>query len=158
MEGLSELAKRENQISITDMTKQVRFVRSKRIGVPQMIIIHHSWTYDVEAMIRTLTRKGYGTHYAIDRDGRIFQVTKDEYVVSHCKTKNHLSLGIDLIRGDGQEILDCQYNALNDLLRHLVGKWNLPKPVLHKQSIFYHRDFRRTACPGRISDSKIYCV
>lgn len=132
------------------------FKRYKRKTPPTKIIIHHSWTYTVAACVDALCKKGCGTNYTIDRDGSICCLQEESnYYVCHCKGNNPDSIGIDLIRGNGQAILPCQYESLNDLLVILCDKWGFKCPVLHENIIFYHRDLRPTACPGEIDDDQI---
>lgn len=144
-------------LDIVDMVDVCPFKRKKRRGggAPSEIVIHHSWTKTLQKMIDTLVRKDCGTHYAIDRDGTVYNLTLDTYNVSHCVKHNETGIGIDLIRGEGQKILDCQYESLNRLLVRLIMRWNLGEAVLHKKVVFYHRDLRPTECPGEIDDSKI---
>lgn len=154
-DGLSSLARYENNGFILDMTFKCPFKRRTRKKNPSEIIIHHSWAPTLERTIHTLVGSGYGTHYAICRNGQIVHLTHDTQRVSHCVEHNESGIGIDLIRGAGQEILDVQYSSLNRLLRFLVNRWNLKDPFLHKRVIFFHRDLRATKCPGEIDDTQI---
>lgn len=142
-------------MNLIDDRNKVKFKRRARSYAITEIIIHHSWTKTVESMIKALKSKDCGTHYAIDREGNVHYLTDEKYRVAHCVNHNEFAIGIDIIRGSGQEILDCQYSALNDLLVDIVDRNKFKFPVLHENIIFYHRDLRSTACPGDINDDKI---
>ena len=142
-------------MKLIDDRRRVRFVRRTRIGKPTEIVLHHSWTRTLDACISALTKKGCGTHYAIDRDGTVHWLTDEAYRVSHCVHHNETAIGIDVIRGRGQSVTDAQYEALNDLLVDLVDKFNFSFPVLHENIIFYHRDLRPTECPGDLDENRI---
>lgn len=164
IKGLTQLAEREAATStgdafvIVDETAYYHFKNHRRFRTIKEIIIHHSWSKTIDSMARTLYDRGYGTHYAISRAGVIHHLTPVDRVVSHCVHHNEVAIGIDIIRGEGQEILQCQYDALNRLLDVLVRDHRIQNPQLHKSGIFYHRDLRPTECPGVIDDSKIhYC-
>lgn len=142
-------------MKIIDYRKKIKFKRRHRQFQPTEIVIHHSWTRTVDAMIKALRSKDCGTHYCIDRDGSVYYLTDESYRVAHCVNHNEQAIGIDIIRGSGQEILPCQYDALNDLLVDIVDRHGFRYPVLHENIIYYHRDLRATECPGSIDDDKI---
>lgn len=127
----------------------------KRTVKIDRIVIHHSWTKTIEKMVSTLEHKGCGTHYAIERDGAVHAIVKERYRTAHCAESNNRSIGIDLIRAEGQEITPYQYLSLNLLLGDIVQRHQIEKPILHKSGVFFHRDLRPTECPGNIDDSKI---
>lgn len=142
-------------MKLIDDRRRVRFVRRTRIGKPTEIVLHHSWSRTLDKCISTLTKSGYGTHYAIDRDGTVHWLTDEAYRVNHCVHHNDTAIGIDVIRGRGQSVTDVQYEALNDLLVDLVDKFGFSFPVLHENIIFYHRDLRPTECPGGLDENRI---
>lgn len=141
---------------VNDVKKYRYLLKHHRRRKPiSEIVIHHSWSKTLEKTMSTLIKKSYGTHYCIDRDGSIHQVCDESRRVAHCVAHNDQAIGIDLVRGPGQEILDCQYQSLNNLLVDICYRYDFKCPVLHENHIFYHRDLRPTECPGVIDDNKI---
>lgn len=96
------------------------------------------------------------THYIIDRDGTIYGMVPTLYKVNHCVGMNHNSVAIDLMRGEGEEILDVQYESLNRLITYISSVYNIRIIELHKKGLFYHCDIRPTQCPRPIDDEKVW--
>lgn len=135
--------------------RKCSFLNRSRKGAPTEIVIHHSWTRNLDSCISALTKKGCGTHYAIDRTGLVYCLMDDMRRVSHCVNHNDTAIGIDVIRGKWQKVTDKQYESLNELLVELVDKHGFKCPILHENVIFYHRDLRPTECPGDLDDNRI---
>ena len=139
-----------------DLTKQCYYLyrRPRRLPV-DLLVIHHSWTYDLNSCLRAFKRAGNSSHFAINRQGAIYQLLPLDCYGAHCVGYNKNSVGVDLIRGEGQEILDVQYRALNELIAFCVDNWHWSAAVLNENHVFYHRALRNTSCPGTVDDSKI---
>lgn len=133
------------------IVKDIQF-RSAKKCTPKEIIIHHTWTYTVDKAIHTLKKQNYSTHYMIDRDGVIYQTAFETERMAHCVDHNWCGIGIDIVRGPNQAILLEQYTALHALILDIVKRWEMLPPILHKQTVFFHRDFRPTECPGKFDE------
>lgn len=137
--------KRGSEIYRTERKKQV-----------DCIIIHHTWSYSIDSCVNHWKGNKNGTHYIIDRDGTIYGMVPTLYKVNHCVGMNHNSVAIDLMRGEGEEILDVQYESLNRLISYVSSVYNIRDIELHKKGLFYHCDIRPTQCPKPIDDEKVW--
>lgn len=144
------------QLSEKYKTKDLGHGHRKRGDTITEIIIHHSWTRSVTSCIRALRSNGCSTHFMIDRDGIVYRLLDEKYVAWHCVAHNARSLGIDLIRGSGQEITTAQYESLNELVKYLCNKYQIHNPKLHERGVFFHRDLRSTQCPGEIDETQLH--
>lgn len=127
------------------------------------IILHYT---DMENMQESLARLcdpvyEVSSHYAIDEDGSIYQLVDDAKRAWHAgksswngvENLNHYSIGIELqnkgyhcgyeVTGIWPKFPDEQINALKELLKYLMEKYNInPNHVLGHEDI----------CPGRKID------
>lgn len=127
---------------------------SRRMSIDS-IIIHHTWSGSIDSCINHWKKTGYGTHFIIDRKGVVNGISPCSMKVNHCVGWNDRAIGIDLLRAPNEEILDCQYQTLNELVVFLVNTYRMAPPILHKQTLYFHCDLRPTQCPRPIEDSKI---
>lgn len=130
-----------------------RTVRKKDINC---IIIHHTWAFTIDQCVNHWLSNSCGTHYIIERDGTIYKMVEPQMKVHHCVGMNDSAIGIDLMRGKGQDITDEQYSSLNALVPYLAGVYNIGDIHLHQKGLFYHCDFRKTQCPKPIKDNRVY--
>lgn len=129
--------------------------RKERKNIIDSIVIHHTWSHSIDNCIDHWKSNKCGTHYIIERDGKIYCIVSPIYTVYHCVSMNERSIGIDLMRGKGQTITDEQYESLNKLIQYLSGVYNIDCE-LHKKGLLFHCDVRKTQCPRPIKDEKIY--
>lgn len=71
-----------------------------------------------------------GSHYAVDADGKVYQLADELHVMAHCCPQNAQSIGIDLLYKQDKktkkyEYTDEQYRALAALLKGIAGKYNI---------------------------------
>lgn len=76
---------------------------------------------------------GYGSHYTIDRDGKIAQIADERFLVYH-GVDNKVAIGIDLNAGassgsactkDTCTYTQAQYDAINKLITEIKGRTNV---------------------------------
>ena len=85
-------------------------------------------------------------HWVIDRDGIIYKTSDHENITWHCSRHNYKSLGICLLGNfvkGVQTPTPKQLQSLEKLLSYLLSTLKL-----NVQSVFCHRDFKNTICPG----------
>lgn len=112
--------------------------------VPQAIVIHwtadsswrstYNYFYDEEA---TNSYRQYGklnltSHYLVDRDGTIYQLTPDDSMNRHAIGLNWCSIGIENVGGSGgkEDLTDAQLVSNEWLVRHLISKYPTVKYLL----------------------------
>jgi len=134
------------------------------LGKPSCITIHHSTilldSYSAKVAAAQLVQiqadhqhaNGWadiGYHFVIDRGGRIWEGRELRWQGAHAGGQaNRGNIGICLLgrflRGpDGQEPSREQAAALEQVLRWLCQTYDLPT-----SSIYFHRRFKATECPG----------
>ncbi len=134
--------------------------QNSRNGVDvDALIIHHTASNDTAADLRTLRSPAaqVSAHYLIGRDGKIFQLVKDERRAWHAGVAairgdstpdvNSRSIGIEITnKGDGHTpFTQAQYRALEKLVPYLMKKHKIPM-----KNLLGHKD---VALPkGRKSD------
>lgn len=84
-----------------------------------------------------------GSHYAVDADGRVYQLADELHVMAHCCPQNAQSIGIDLLYKQDKdtkkyEYTDEQYQALATLIKGIAGKYSF---ALSDQTIKAHCEF-----------------
>lgn len=124
----------------------------------KQIIIHCSATpegreYSVETIRRWHLQRNFtdiGYHYVIHLDGRIETGRPVEQAGAHCSGHNACSIGICYIGGCSKSGMhpkdtrtDAQKEALLQLVRTLMQRYNLPADAVHG-----HNEYANKACPS----------
>lgn len=126
------------------------------------VVLHHSVTGQggtrpaVEALLRGIERLDRDTNgwpgtynFAIDYDGRIYEMSGLDGIGTHAAGHNTAYWGICYI-GDGRE----EYpEAARDSTRELVAA--LTKSAGHPLDVVGHQDLNSTACPGPLIQSTV---
>lgn len=118
------------------------------------IVLHHigNTNDDVSAAIvhgwhRNQGWSGIGYHYLIRKDGTIEQCRPRDAVGAHCYGENWHTVGVNIVGNfEEAEPEDKQMEAAQRLLAALCQNYGLEPG---QNTIFGHRDFNATACPGR---------
>jgi N-acetylmuramoyl-L-alanine amidase len=126
---------------------------------PQSIIVHHTAVSRAKAPVQFDAVNRYhqslwhfrsslgfygGYHYFIEASGVVKQYRKDDEDGAHTIGENKRSIGVCLAGNFDVEFPTIeQTNALRDLLRVLVARYNLPT-----SSIYPHRKFAGKTCYG----------
>lgn len=148
-------------MQIKDITDSLPRHLSKRYSKRRLeaithIVVHHSATASgtPEAFARyhvyTLGWPGIGYHYVIGRDGTVHKCHPASVVSYHASGANRYSIGVCLVGNfDAQRPSEEQRTALVELLRELVGAYQIPAA-----NVIGHRDVpgTRKSCPGRNVD------
>lgn len=122
--------------------------------------------FNVKSVLKLLTEpikwngKKYrvSAHYCIDREGKIYQLVKDEDVAWHAGKSelhgtesyngscNEFSIGVELIGGNWKNFTEKQYESLAKLLYKLKVKYDIPE-----KNIVGHEDIapERKIDPGK---------
>jgi N-acetylmuramoyl-L-alanine amidase len=134
--------------------------QSSRGGVDvDALIIHHTASNNTAADLATLRSPaaGVSAHYLVGRDGKIYQLVKDERRAWHAGVAairgdsspdvNSRSIGIEITNaGDGKTpFTQKQYAALEKLVPYLMKKHKIPM-----KNLLGHKDVALPA--GRKSD------
>lgn len=125
---------------------------------PYRITVHHSGEpgdakAEPKELMRTFERnhkqRGWasiGYHFLITRDGRVFEGRPLRYQGAHAGGDNNIgNVGVCLI-GDYEhsQVPKAQREALIDVLDRLTQRYKLSR-----SSVYGHRNFKTTDCPGR---------
>lgn len=120
------------------------------------IIIHTSYNaiggdvFDFNQVIQEWKDAGVAPHYAIDREGVIYQLVGDQNIAWHAGASklpdgttdvNGASIGIEVINSKDAKFTSAQYTGLNSLIATLSSRYDI-KYVLGHDDI----------APGRKSD------
>ena len=90
---------------------------------------------------------GIGYHYLIRKSGVIERGRPRDTVGAHCYGENYHSIGVNVVGDfDGAVPNDAQMASLSMLLAALCRLYRLQPG---DATIFGHRDFNDTACPGQ---------
>lgn len=86
-----------------------------------------------------------GYHFAIDRNGRVFQARPLELQGAHVKNNNPGNLGI-VVFGNYEKIRPTQASleSVNKMVAYAMERFNVPLSQVRT-----HQELRSTACPGR---------
>lgn len=96
----------------------------RRRGRPTSVVVHHTATQDADATYRTLVARGYGTHFEVDHDGRIWQYVHPDLQTDHASGWNERAIGIDLT---GPGFTSAQIAAFSRLARWLSTEYDIPR-------------------------------
>lgn len=108
---------------------------------PNAIVLHTTeglWTSDIKWLCNPQTSGQYepvSCHYVISPSGVVYQIVDDAKRAWHAGTGSYLgitdwnnaSIGIEVSRKAGQVWTPAQYDALGDLCRMLIAKYDIPQ-------------------------------
>lgn len=98
------------------------FKSRPRIIKPKMVILHHTAGYH-NSSVRYLKQKGFGYHYMIDREGKIYQYVDDNRRCSHAYRRNSGTIGVCFVAGAPVgPVTDEQLEAVVPLLKTLKSR------------------------------------
>lgn len=128
----------------------------KRPKPPTAIVIHHTCTNSPETTRKSLSRKGYSTHFEVDRLGHIYQYAPVEYVCCHCGSANIHAIGIDVTHPINADFPERQVRSVADLVHWLCMEYKIPQ-VVHESlcGIYPHRAIGNTECPQNFPMSRL---
>lgn len=113
------------------------------------LIVHHTASTrdltvaEIHAEHLNLGWLGFGYHYYIRKDGKVYRGRQEKFSGSHCEGYNAYSLGICLSGNfEVEEPTSEQLDSLRQLIKDLKTKY--PKATVHS-----HSDFNATACCGK---------
>lgn len=133
--------KRYRQRALDTITHAVVHHSATAGGTPEAFARYH---------VRDLGWPGIGYHYVIDRKGQVYKCHPATVVSYHASGANSHSVGVCLVGNlDVQRPTQSQMSALAELLRELVGAYQIPAA-----NVIGHRDVpgTRKSCPGRNVD------
>ena len=118
------------------------------------IVVHHIGNTDADVSAETVHSwhqnqgwSGIGYHYLIRKDGTIEQGRPRDTVGAHCYGENWHTVGINIVGNfEESQPMAAQMESAGRLLSALCINYGL---VPGDDTIFGHRDFNDTACPGR---------
>lgn len=150
--------------------------------VPMAVVVH--WTasnscegtfeyfYPEETLdeeMRSCGKLNVASHYLVDRDGTIYQLTADNLLNRHAIGLNWCAIGIENVGGvnDKEDLTDEQVAANEAIIRHLIFKYPTIKYVFghyqqgHAKTIGLWREnvpdyFAEKPDPGPVFMSKLY--
>lgn len=141
----------------THRSPLAQWVPSKNYGErnAQLVVIHYTAEESAEKSLRTLRTRNsggpVGVQYLIDRDGKIYQLVKDDKAAWHAgggrwggmSNLNASSIGIELDNSGYDAFPDAQVDALVALLDDICKRDRIPR-----RSVIGHEDL----APGRKID------
>lgn len=137
-----------------------------RKGVKPIAIINHITSGQFPGCLNWLQNpaSSASAHYIVSRDGRIFQLVKDEDSAWHAKANkpswrlyngtgvNRYTLGIEHegygSQGGNGALTEAQYQATLQLHKHLMKKHNIPADKDHIIGHYMTDSVNRPNCPG----------
>lgn len=115
---------------------------------PTAVVVHHTCTASPEKTRSALKKKGFSTHFEIDKDGTIYQYVDVMQVAGHCGSSNVYAIGIDITHIKDAKWTDAQYASAKWLADYLHEKYGIKKVVNEKLEGFWpHKALGNTACP-----------
>jgi hypothetical protein len=112
------------------------------------IVIHTTYNalggdpYDFEKVLQEWKDYGVAPHYAIDREGKTYQLVSDENIAYHAGSSkmpdgrsnvNNFSIGIEVVNTQDGKFVDAQYVALNKLIGDLKSKYKIKYVLGHSE-------------------------
>ena len=124
---------------------------SSRRGTPiDRLVLHYTTSRNVEGSLAwwQMPQSQVSAHYAIGRDGKLFQAVVDEAKAWHAMNANRSSIGIEFAAAPGDRMTPEQDETATALVRWLVETYSIPW-----QNINGHRftpNGGSTDCPGNV--------
>jgi hypothetical protein len=112
------------------------------------IIIHTTYNalggdpYDFEKVLKEWKDYEVAPHYAIDREGKTYQLVSDQNIAYHAGSSkmhdgrssvNNFSIGIEVVNTESGKFTDSQYSALNNLISNLKSKYKIKYVLGHSE-------------------------
>lgn len=122
--------------------------------VTDAIIVHHIGNTNADVSAETVHQwhlangwAGIGYHFLIRKDGSIEQGRPMDTVGAHCYGENEHTVGVNIV-GNFEDYMpeDAQVASAKRLLAALCRNYGFAPS---RSTIFGHRDFNATACPGQ---------
>jgi N-acetylmuramoyl-L-alanine amidase len=137
---------------------------------PKVIILHYTaggsaegtFKYfsgnHIEAARSQLAAAGdvnVGSHFLVDRDGTIYRLVLETWMVRHCIGMNHIAIGIENV-GDGTKwpLTDAQVDADARLVRYLVARFPITHLIGHSEAPRFDGKLYFTERDPRYKNSK----
>lgn len=122
------------------------------------IVIHHTCTATPAQTRKELKRKGYSTHFEVDRDGTIYQYADLDRMCSHCGSGNFQSIGVDLTHLKDADWPQVQLDAAERLFRWLSDELGIPWTLYAEMpsGFVYHRAISNTVCPQNFPGEEVF--
>lgn len=134
------------QISIIDRKVDFGFGISKEKRTIDTVVLHSSYnstggdSYSVDKVIDIWRGYGVAPHYMIDRKGNVYRLVDDANIAYHAGVSkmpdgrtnvNDFSIGIEILNTKTDKYTDAQYDAVNNLIASLRGKYSIKQVVGH---------------------------
>jgi len=129
--------------------------RIYRLAAPKMIVVHYTVIPTLEKTLNYFKRDSIegarsisqfsplnvGIHYAVDRDGKIYNLLPDSIVARHVIGFNHVALGIENVAKDSTDLTDLQLKSNVALIRFLTKKYSTI------QYLIGHEEYNKRGLP-----------
>jgi hypothetical protein len=110
-----------------DLSRNSVLYNSSRPALnPAALVVHHTaGRGNPEGVMNALNQQGYGVHYIVDRDGKIYASLPSNVAGIHTGTSaipginNATTYGVEVIANDDSDILPSQVEAVRSLYGHL---------------------------------------
>lgn len=148
-EKVEEPANQETQDSIKIVKKFVSWGFQKSSGrTIKAVIVHTSYNaiggdvFDFDKVVQEWKDAGVAPHYAITREGTIYQLVADQNIAWHAGNSklpdgttdvNGVSIGIEMINDQDSKFTDAQYKSLNSLIKDLKNKYPIKYILGHDE-------------------------
>lgn len=130
----------DTRISLIKEYCQIHYgINDYVIDTPRSIVIHYTAIPSLEetlalfqkdsitknrSYISQFSALNVGIHYVVDKTGEIYSLLPDTVVARHCIGFNHLSIGIENVARNAEELTDSQLNSNVKLIKHLKSKYS----------------------------------
>jgi len=113
-------------------------IREYRLDTPRMIVVHFTVIPTLDETLALFKRDSIsasrkaigkfsslnvGIHYVIDKDGKIYKLDPDSVIARHVIGFNYVSLGIENVAKDKEELTNEQLQSNIRLIKFLKGKY-----------------------------------
>lgn len=154
---LAEAAWQDGSGDLPGVTVRQTYLNFRSLSnrrVTDAIIVHHVGNTNADVSAETIHRwhlqngwAGIGYHFVIRKDGTIEAGRPMNTVGAHCYGENSHTVGVNVV-GNFEDYMpeDAQIASAKRLLAALCRYYGLNPDG---STIFGHRDFNATACPGQ---------
>ncbi len=134
------------QMNIIDRKVDFGFGVPKEARTIDTVVLHSSYNstggdpYSVDKVIDIWRGYGVAPHYMIDRKGNIYRLVDDANIAYHAGVSkmpdgrtnvNDFSIGIEILNTKEDKYTQAQYDAVNNLIAYLRGKYSIKQVVGH---------------------------
>ena len=110
-----------------DLSRNSVLLKANRPALnPAALVVHHTaGRGNPEGVMNALNQQGYGVHYIVDRDGKVYASLPNNIAGIHTGTSaipginNATTYGVEVIANDDSDILPSQVEAVRGLYGHL---------------------------------------